>query len=100
MFEKLKKKWQITSNVDFVLIMLVFSLAGMAIGFVRRPIFHLIGITPHTPFWIKAAVYIPLIVPIYQLNLIIFGSLLGQFNFFWEKEKKLGRFLKRVLLRQ
>ena len=91
--ERLKKKWNITSNLDFILIMLVFSLAGMGISFTRKPIFHLLGIGAQTPLWVKVAVYIPLIVPMYQLYLMIFGIIFGQFAFFWEKEKKLGRFL-------
>ena len=95
--EHLKEKWEIGSNVDLFMIMLVFSLAGSAISFVRKPIFHALGITEHTPFWIKVLVYLPLIPPIYQINLLIFGAILGQFKFFWEKEKKIGRFLLRAL---
>ena len=98
--EKLKSKWNVKSNFDFILIMLVFSLAGMSISFFRRPIFHYLGITAQTHWWIKALVYIPLIPPIYQLNLLIYGFLLGQFDFFWEKEKRLGRFLWKTITRR
>ena len=89
----LKKKWNVDSDVDFFLIMTVFSLAGMSISFVRKPIFHLLGITAATPFWIKTLVYIPLIPPVYQMNLLIYGFLLGQFGFFWNWEKRLGRMI-------
>jgi len=47
--ERLKTKWQIKSNWDFWMIMLSFSLAGMAIMPVRKLIFHLVGITAQTP---------------------------------------------------
>jgi len=94
----LKKKWNIQSNWDFIAIMLVFSLAGMSIGFFRRPIFHALGITAQTPLWIKVVIYIPLIVPVYQINLIVYGFLLGQFRFFWEKEKKLVKFLFKTVV--
>lgn len=100
LFEKFKTKWNIRSNWDFWMIMLTFSLAGMLIGFERRPIFHLLGIEHDTPFWIKTLVYIPLIPPIYQINLMVFGTLLGQFEFFWEKEKKLGRFLRKIITKR
>ena len=83
-----------------ILIMLVFSLAGSFIGFERRPIFHALGITNHTHLWVKIVAYLPLIPPIYQLNLLFFGFLLGQFEFFWEKEKRLARFLMRFFSRQ
>lgn len=66
------------------MIMLSFSLAGMFIMPVRKLIFHLVGITAKTPLWIKILVYLPLIPPAYYVGLMFFGTLLGQFNFFWE----------------
>jgi hypothetical protein len=95
MLERLKKKWGITSNLQIILIMVVFSLAGMSIGFVRRPLFHVFGIEPTTPFWIKTLVYLASIFPIYQVLLLIYGTLLGQFRFFWEKEKKMVQWIGR-----
>jgi len=92
----LKKKWNINSNWDFIVIMLVFSLAGMSIVYVRKPLFYLFGITAATPFWIKFLTWLAIVFPTYQINLIIFGFLLGQFNFFWEKEKQMGRFFVRI----
>ena len=90
---RLKTKWNIQSDWDFWMIMLSFSLAGMAIMPARKIIFHLVGITNHTPLWMKALIYLPLIPPAYQVGLLFFGTLLGQFPFFWEKEKKLMQFL-------
>ena len=95
---KLKKKWNIDSNWDFILIMIVFSIAGMSIVYVRRPLFHVLGITATTPFWIKFVIWLIIVFPTYQINLIIFGFLLGQFNFFWEKEKQMGRFFRRLVV--
>ena len=95
---RLKTKWNIASNKDFIMIMLVFSLAGMGISFVRPLVFHVLKID-HAALWIKILVYIPLIPPVYQLGLLFFGFLLGQFPFFWEKEKKLAKFLCRSLTR-
>jgi hypothetical protein len=90
--KKLKSKWGIKTNTDFWLIMLVFSLAGMTIGPERHVVFHFLGLDP-MPMWVKVLVYVPLIFPLYQLNLLVFGFLLGQFDFFLEKEKKLVQFL-------
>jgi hypothetical protein len=97
MMDRLKTKWGITSNLQIVLIMVVFSLAGMSIGFVRRPLFHVLGIEAETPFWIKTVVYLLSIFPIYQCLLLIYGTLLGQFRFFWEKEKKMVQWIGRKL---
>ena len=91
--ERLKSKWNIQSDWDFWMIMLTFSLAGMSIMSIRKIIFPLLGIKAVTPLWIKILVYIPLFPPIYQLGLLFFGFLLGQFPFFWEKEKRLVQFL-------
>jgi len=95
MMDSLKEKWGIESNFQIILIMVVFSLAGMSIGFVRRPLFHLFGIEAATPLWIKTVVYLLSIFPIYQVLLLIYGTLLGQFSFFWEKEKKMFRWIAR-----
>ena len=94
---KLKKKWRIDSNWDFILIMIVFSIAGMSIVYVRRPLFYVLGITAATPFWIKFITWLIIVFPTYQINLIIFGFLLGQFTFFWEKEKQMGKFFLRFV---
>ncbi len=89
--EKLKNKWGIQSNWDFWMIMLTFSLAGMSIGFMRPIVFHIFGIETTTPLWIKILAYLPLILPVYQVGLLFFGFLLGQFPFFWKWEKKMLR---------
>jgi len=44
------------------------------------------------PWWIDLVYYL-LILPVYQLFLLFYGFIFGQFRFFWEFEKK---FLKRV----
>ena len=96
----LMKKWKIFSYAEFVIICLVFSLAGMVILYERRPIFHALGITHQTPFLIKFISWLMVVFPCYQLNLLVFGALLGKFNFFWEKEKRLGRFLWKAITRR
>jgi hypothetical protein len=99
--DKIKQKWGLKSDFQFFIINLVFALAGMSVVFVRKPIFHLLHITDHTSIWIKIGVYIPIFFPTYQINLLIYGFLFGQFAFFWDKEKRLwgfllGRFFKRA----
>jgi hypothetical protein len=98
--QKLKEKWKIASNLDLLLIMLVFSLAGVGVSLGRKPIFALLGITSRTPLWIKICVYLPLVVPLYQISLVFFGFLLGQFDFFWNKQKQTGRILRDLIFRK
>jgi len=89
---KLKKKWGIRRTVDIVLILIVFSLAGMSIVYVRVPVFEVLGIGD-THFAIKTIVYILIVFPVYQFFLLFFGLLFGQFKFFWDKEKKMARWV-------
>ena len=92
---KLKTKWNIQSDRDFWMVMLTFSMAGTFIMFARRIIFHLVGITATTPFWVKVILYIPLVPPAYYIGLLFFGTIFRQFLFFWEYEKRTMRFLFR-----
>lgn len=88
-FNNLKTKWKINSNFQLLLIFLVFSLAGFSVVRFRKLFFMLVGIEDDTALWIKTITYILFIFPAYQLLLLVYGFLLGQFAFFWEKEKKL-----------
>ncbi len=92
--EHLKKKWNIKNNLDFTLIMTVFSLAGMNVSLCRKPLFHLLGVQRETAFWIKTLVYLAFVFPAYQLSLLIYGFLLGQFDFFWKKQKGLVQLIR------
>lgn len=88
-FNKLKTKWNINSNFQLLLIFVVFSLAGFSVVRFRKLFFMLVGIEDDTALWIKTITYILCIFPAYQLLLLVYGFLLGQFGFFWEKEKRL-----------
>lgn len=94
--KRLMTKWKINSLWDFFAIMLVFSLAGMSIVYVRRPVFHLVGITKETPFILKFFCWLLVVFPSYQLGLLVFGFLLGQWNFFWAKEKQMFSAISRL----
>lgn len=90
---RLKAKWGITSTGQVVAILVTFSLAGLSITQIRRIFWPLLGFTSETPFLIRAVTYLLLMFPTYQIMLMVFGTLLGQFHFFWAKEKAMFRFL-------
>ena len=93
MLQKLKNRWQIENNFHLILILLTFSVTGSLSIIVRRPIFEYLGIDATTSLWVKIPMSILIITPSYQVLLIIVGSILGQFKFFWAFEKKmLSRF--------
>lgn len=93
--EKTKERWDIKSNWDFLLICIAFAITGSLSVKVGKPVLEFIGITPDLSPWVFWPVRILIVFPIYQVLLIIIGTLLGQFRFFWNMEKKmLGRFSK------
>lgn len=98
LIKHLKTKWNIHSNQDFVLIMLVFSLAGMGVVFLRKGVFQLLGIN-HAHVEIKLLAWVLLIVPLYQCSALIVSIPFGQFNFFWQRQKALFSIINKILTR-
>jgi Family of unknown function (DUF6787) len=86
--EKLKAKWGLKSLFQVVLILIVFALTGSSVLFLKPIVFKLIGFE-HLTGWRGTMLYILLIFPMYQILLLCYGFLFGQFDFFWAKEKKL-----------
>lgn len=88
--EKLKDRWGITSNLQLILIFIVFAINGSFAAWVAKPVTQLIGISSDTTSaWIYIPIRILLVFPIYQITLPIVGWLFGQFKFFWSFEKKM-----------
>lgn len=95
MLKKFKAKWNIESDWQLMVIFVVFSITGSAAMVVRKLVFGWMGITPDTSLWIKIPLYIAILLPAYQVLLLIIGGLLGQFRFFYEFQKKNFRFMNR-----
>ena len=94
MIDKLVKKFKANSIQHLVIIFLVFALSGSGSLFISSPILKALSLEELISFYpLYIFVRIILIIPIYQLLLIIIASLFGQFNYFWKFEK---RFLKRL----
>lgn len=88
--EKLKKRWGIHSNFQLLIIFIVFTITGSAAAKLAEPLTNFIGLQQETTNpWIYWTVRILLIFPVYQVLLIVFGWLFGQFKFFWNFEKKM-----------
>ncbi len=96
MLEKLKIRWGIQSNFQIIIILIVFSVTGSAAVYVKKIIFDLLKIDAETPLLIKIPMYVLTILPAYQLLLLVFGALFGQFRFFYNFQKKsFGRFIRK-----
>jgi hypothetical protein len=84
LFEKVKKRFGIESNKQMWLVLLTFTLTGCTIAFGFKPILYtLIGIADTTQWWVKLIVWLVFVLPFYYVFLLIYGAILGQFNFFW-----------------
>lgn len=95
MLRRFKEKWKIASDLQLIIIFIVFSITGSAALVVRKFVFHLVGIQPETSLFIKVPLYIIVLFPSYQILLLIIGSLVGQFRFFYAFQKKSLAFLNR-----
>ena len=93
--ERMKQKWGLTSIWQVVLILIVFSITGMTVVWIRPIIFKILGIEDASG-WLKTISYLVLVFPLYQCLLLLYGFIFGQFNFFWEKEKKLVKAVMRL----
>ncbi len=91
MIKKLKTKWGINSNWDVIAILIVFSISGSSIMFVKPLWYKIFGVTEVTPTWQIVIIWVVMVFPTYQIFLLIYGFLFGQFKFFWAKEKKMAQ---------
>ena len=91
--EKLKKRWGIKSNFQIFIIILVFAITGSTAAKLAAPVCNFLGIYQETSHWaLYWSVRILLIFPLYQVLVVSFGWVFGQFKFFWAFQKKtLGR---------
>lgn len=93
-FKKVENKWKVDYKWEMIAIFIVFAITGSLSGKLAGPLVHWIGLDSEN---VHSAVYwalrILLIFPIYQILLVFIGWLFGQYQFFWDFEKKM---LKRM----
>ena len=93
--KKLKERWGIESNFQLTIIFIVFAITGSLSAYLAKPVLVFIGLSreafPEHFFggFIYYALRILLIFPIYQVLLVVIGSVFGQHTFFWNFEKKM-----------
>ena len=92
LFKKLEKKWILTYKWEMIRVFMVFAVTGSSSVFVGKPIIKLLGITKEnlSPalYWV---LYIFIGIVFYQILLVVIGWIFGQFDFFWNFEKKMLR---------
>jgi hypothetical protein len=85
-----KDRWNIKSNWQVFVILVVFAVTGSSAALLSKPVLALFGIVKgDVSNWVYYPLYIILLFPIYQVLLVSFGFVFGQFTFFWAFEKKM-----------
>lgn len=87
MFEKLKSKWKV-SGLQLFLILCTFAIGGSLTGFVAKKIMNLLAVQAD---WLWAIFYILLLTVIWPMMVLLVSIPFGQFRFFNNYTKKLGR---------
>lgn len=90
-FERMKARWGV-GPAGLAAILVAFSLAGLTTVRLKGPVMGLL-LPATAPGWLQWVVYLLIMLPIYQLLLLGYGTLLGQFHFFWSKLKAVWRLL-------
>ena len=91
--DKLQARWKVKNVYQVLVILLVFACTGFTVLFIKKPLFYYWFPNAEMPVWASVLYYI-LILPVYNVFLLLYGSLFGQFRFFWEFEK---RFFNRIV---
>ena len=88
-FDRMKTRWGVGFS-GMIAILTAFALAGLTTVRLKAPVIGFI-LPESAPGWMQWSVYLIVMLPIYQMLLLGYGTLLGQFDFFWSKLKAVGR---------
>ncbi|MFT6893804.1 MAG: hypothetical protein ACJAWX_001411 [Algoriphagus sp.] len=92
--QRLQTKWKLDSLFQVVMVLVVFACTGFTILFIKNPILDFFGVEKGG--FLNTLLYLLLVLPLYQIFLLIYGFVFGQFRFFWEKEKQIFRRIAQV----
>lgn len=93
--EKLESRWNVNRK-QVIIILIVFACTGFTIMFLKKPIVAYFAPDGQSNTLFTILYYI-LILPVYNMFLLFYGFIFGQFNWFWEFEK---RFFRRMIGRK
>jgi len=92
--ERLKDRWKVKNTFQVIIILIVFTCTGTTVALIAKPLLRVIFQPEAVPLWATILYYV-LILPIYNVFLLFYGLIFGQFKFFWNFEK---RFFTRLFL--
>ena len=90
MIKYLKDKWNLKSNFQLVIILIVFAITGSSSLYISKPLMEFLSISTDSMniilYWTLRFIIVTLV---YQFVLLIVAFVFGQFNWFWNFEKKM-----------
>ncbi len=86
--KRLQAKWGLKSLFQTIMVLIVFAFTGSTVLFIKPFLFDLIGFDSVEGI-AGILLYIIMIFPLYQVLILIYGFIFGQFAFFWAWEKKM-----------
>jgi hypothetical protein len=89
---RLQARWNLKNGWQVLMVLIVFACTGFTVLFIKHPLLHwLAGDAGDTRT--ASVLYYIFVLPLYNLILLAYGFVFGQFNFFWAFEK---RFFSRI----
>jgi hypothetical protein len=83
----LAQRWKVSpSRVGWIL--LSFSCTGFTVVFLKQPLHRTLGVGAEPSIGASILYYL-LVLPFYNVLLLAYGALFGQFDFFWAFERRL-----------
>jgi hypothetical protein len=99
--QRLQSKWQLKSLTQVLLVLLAFACTGTTILLIKNPLLAFFGIERGGGQGaLNTLIYLLLVLPLYQILLLAYGFIFGQFRFFWEKEKQLVKRIGGIFIRK
>ena len=90
MIKYLKNKWNLKSNFQLVIILIVFAVTGSGSLYISKPLMEFLSISAENMdiylYWILRFF---IVTVVYQFVLLLVAFVFGQFNWFWNFEKKI-----------
>jgi len=88
MFKWLQQKWQVSAK-RFWIIFIAFGCTGLTAAYLTKAITGWLGMDEHTWWVYRLLLKLGMLLIGYQVLLLFYGALFGQWSFFWHFEKKL-----------
>jgi hypothetical protein len=79
---------------DLIIVIIVFSLSGLTTMYISDYLLSALDVKRWTAAYFLLLPFV--LTPAHNILLLFYASFFGRFKYFWEREKKLLRFLLRI----